>query len=85
MPKFDVPNRTQKDLESRLNFAAIVAALKRAIGPGPYLSVPIVDALPTASAEYAGTLLYWRRASGTEESVFICRKQADDSYIWKSL
>ena len=41
--------------------------------------------LPIASSAYRGTLFALQSSSGAADILYVCLKQADDSYAWKDL
>ena len=49
------------------------------------LAVELVDALPTAGAEYRGKMAVLKGGIGVADAVYICLKQDDESYDWELL
>lgn len=43
------------------------------------------SSLPTPGSTYRGTLFTVTGSSGTADAVYVCLKQADDTYVWKDL
>lgn len=45
-------------------------------------SVNITSVLPTPSASNRGQIIYLEKNSGVADEIYICRKNANDSYQW---
>jgi hypothetical protein len=50
-----------------------------------FLGLPSVAALPTAAAVYQGAVVVIKGDSGVADALYVCQKDATDSYVWSAL